>query len=901
MTVSSTSNKSGPYTANGVTTSFAWTGFRVIDESDLKVYTTEDNVDTEVTSGFSITGVPGTSGTVVFDEAPEDGTVITIIRESDMLQESDYANEGRVTPAQVELDLDRAIMAIQDLSEKLDRAVKVSVSEDASPDELSSAILGLYPYVSELRDLYGVISDIEVLAPIASEIANVSELLSDAIAAAEIAETSEVNAAASAVSAAASAASAISASAGALRDAAAAQAAAEASGDVLFFDTKADADAALSGLSEDQIVEVFVDESYGNKRTRYRVESGALVFKLDLDSVPVYATVFDLRSSAAVGASWERVKIGETGDSFVWVDDLTLDDNGQDCVLPDGHTGAGRWLRLSLGYTPPAITPLPRLTAKSYDLSIDTDYTAIVIADSLGAKYTTNPAGQTFTDFLSDQFAGRTREVLAYAQSVSGGAGGAAGSVISKSDDSAIGMVGYYYDVSDGETIRLSSFGSNPFADKVRVFYVKSPGDGDLTLTLTHEDGSGYGQTSTTVDMDAPAESGYVELTLAGNITGESANNRVLVDITASGGSVKILPWAFAYDTSKSGAFLTFNRWGSRGGYTFPDAAAFDASSAVLGKQVIDQNPDLVIFEFADPLVSGREYIESMLEYLSDNEFFGDILLIGSPMVYEAGYSDDMSGDATTINGTLVDNQRLMAGYYKVLAAQYPNVRFFDYGAVIRSQGYGLDGGFYLDSDHTHPQSKGLAAMLSALARSIPTASVMRGWQYFRSLAARAIYLPGTDGADINDISVTATIEGGASGDLSINWRRSLEFYNWLAGVSSLVAKIDQYGVYAKELRFTDSTSKFTSTTNGEISANYSKLKFVSNPYDGLDAVNLNSITATEDATSLSDASSSINTSGKFRGKFCWDNTNNRMMRSMGSGPTDSWITFDGSTTVTPS
>jgi hypothetical protein len=57
-------------------------------------------------------------------------------------------------------------------------------------------------------------------------------------------------------------------------------AAAEASGDVEFFDTKADATAALGGLSEDQIVEVLVDESLSDARTRYRVETGALVFKV---------------------------------------------------------------------------------------------------------------------------------------------------------------------------------------------------------------------------------------------------------------------------------------------------------------------------------------------------------------------------------------------------------------------------------------------------------------------------------------------------------------------------------------------------------------------------------------------------------------------------------------------
>ncbi|MDW5376848.1 hypothetical protein R6258_07925 [Halomonas sp. HP20-15] len=60
-------------------------------------------------------------------------------------------------------------------------------------------------------------------------------------------------------------------------DAADARAASEASGNILFYDTKADADAAT--LTEDQIVHVFADETREGRQSRYRVESGALVFK----------------------------------------------------------------------------------------------------------------------------------------------------------------------------------------------------------------------------------------------------------------------------------------------------------------------------------------------------------------------------------------------------------------------------------------------------------------------------------------------------------------------------------------------------------------------------------------------------------------------------------------------
>jgi len=97
----------------------------------------------------------------------------------------------------------------------------------------------------------------------------------------------------------ASAASATSASA----DAAIAVAAASASGDVVFYDTFADADAAKGGMSEGQIVEVHADEANSNKRTRYALESAVLVLKYTFDSAltdvpfipsiePAFATAF---------------------------------------------------------------------------------------------------------------------------------------------------------------------------------------------------------------------------------------------------------------------------------------------------------------------------------------------------------------------------------------------------------------------------------------------------------------------------------------------------------------------------------------------------------------------------------------------------------------------------------
>jgi len=141
MTVSSTSNRNGPYTGNGVTTEFAWT-FKVVDADTLKVYQTVDGVTSEVTSGITKAGVPGTSGTVTFDTAPASGVLITLIRESDFLQQTDFASEGRVNPEQIETDLDRATMGMQDLLERTQRGVKLDISSSLSEVNLPTPEAG---------------------------------------------------------------------------------------------------------------------------------------------------------------------------------------------------------------------------------------------------------------------------------------------------------------------------------------------------------------------------------------------------------------------------------------------------------------------------------------------------------------------------------------------------------------------------------------------------------------------------------------------------------------------------------------------------------------------------------------------------------------------------------------
>ena len=114
-----------------------------------------------------------------------------------------------------------------------------------------------------------------------------------------------------------------SASAAAISEANA-QAAAEGSGDVLFYNTYALANAALAGLPEGQVVEVFVDETKGSQRTRYRKESGVYVPKLIFETVFVDSRT-DLKGlDTAFVTSAYLTEAGRAG-YFKW--DATIDND----------------------------------------------------------------------------------------------------------------------------------------------------------------------------------------------------------------------------------------------------------------------------------------------------------------------------------------------------------------------------------------------------------------------------------------------------------------------------------------------------------------------------------------------------------------------------------------------
>jgi hypothetical protein len=126
MTVSSETNKSGPYFGNGVTKLFDYE-FKIVDKTHIEVVRTEGGVETVlvVDVDYTVSGVGDDEGgqiTVVV--APTAQQSITLLRDVPFVQDIDLENQGAYYAETVEKGFDLALMRDQELSEKLDRSIK---------------------------------------------------------------------------------------------------------------------------------------------------------------------------------------------------------------------------------------------------------------------------------------------------------------------------------------------------------------------------------------------------------------------------------------------------------------------------------------------------------------------------------------------------------------------------------------------------------------------------------------------------------------------------------------------------------------------------------------------------------------------------------------------------------
>jgi hypothetical protein len=144
MTISSTDDpRAGPFNGNGSQTAFPFE-FKTFAEEDLLVVRTdEDGLETILVldSDYSVAlnadqnADPG--GTVTYpvsgDELPA-GETLTIASNLDYTQETDITNGGGFYPQVIEDALDRSVMLVKQVNEKVDRALRLAVSTDDSVD-----------------------------------------------------------------------------------------------------------------------------------------------------------------------------------------------------------------------------------------------------------------------------------------------------------------------------------------------------------------------------------------------------------------------------------------------------------------------------------------------------------------------------------------------------------------------------------------------------------------------------------------------------------------------------------------------------------------------------------------------------------------------------------------------
>jgi len=144
MTVNTTSITSGPYTGNGVTTSFPYT-FKAFTDANVSVYLTHSGAQILQVLGthYSVTGTTlDGGGDIVFITAPASGDQVYIRSNYEPQQLTDFDSQGGFYPDVHEDALDKQVILIQQLDDVQGRCLRLPLSDlngvmpELSPDPL---------------------------------------------------------------------------------------------------------------------------------------------------------------------------------------------------------------------------------------------------------------------------------------------------------------------------------------------------------------------------------------------------------------------------------------------------------------------------------------------------------------------------------------------------------------------------------------------------------------------------------------------------------------------------------------------------------------------------------------------------------------------------------------------
>lgn len=124
------------YAGDGVTVAFP-IPFVFDTSADIKVVTTDAlGTPSGITTGFSITGGGGGTGTCTFDTAPAINTAVTIIDDPDLTQPTDYPDNDAFPASAHEAALDRVTRQVKRLHQRVGRSIRVADGDNSSGDDL---------------------------------------------------------------------------------------------------------------------------------------------------------------------------------------------------------------------------------------------------------------------------------------------------------------------------------------------------------------------------------------------------------------------------------------------------------------------------------------------------------------------------------------------------------------------------------------------------------------------------------------------------------------------------------------------------------------------------------------------------------------------------------------------
>lgn len=389
-------------------------------------------------------------------------------------------------------------------------------------------------------------------------------------------------------------------------------------GDISFYDTKADADAALAGLAADAVVEIFADETRSGRRTRYRKEGGVYVFKVELVSV-----ISDHKSRPVIP---ENLLINRT---------------------------QGATLRRAL---------------RDLEDGVRTSLRMMAIGDSLGG-FTWNPVNAQLQDIFGAWcatepvhgfYVGRNYNATAAAGGTTTATGGArsghslatgsTGAVVSKTDYT-IGWDGTYVNLDPGELAIIANGGNSIIADKLHIPLIREPGAGTVKIEIAESGNSGLGAASglwrspiadeiisahtltgadLLVDLDGAFACDVVQL---------SVNfNRWVIKVTHTAGAGDARTLFPMYEVTTQAAV---NSWFmSQGSNDFVNVDA--AAVPIFAAQIAAYQPDIIVVDSDDRIASYQAFLPLLEDSIiaSGLAKLPLVVLVGNPGYLNGPFND---------------------------------------------------------------------------------------------------------------------------------------------------------------------------------------------------------------------------------------------------------------------